>query len=218
MEFFNNTRTLEALAQAWNDRKVAMRKAEDQEFCDMLFKSIYQSVQVRREEIYDDLKEVIGTATHTTQLWVPIWTYTETRFKRYSPTYHEKMGAHAKLGNDWTIYNADQTKERRVVNVMRNSDICARLATVFGHNFVVCDVPTTTFEETDEYRVIHHQVRMYYYPEHWKRNAPSAFRHRKALEKYNGVALRDEEPLLYTGEDALPEDLQEELRRVLLGY
>lgn len=218
MEFFDNTRTLEALAQAWSNRKAALRKAEDQEFCDMLFKSICQSVQVHREEIYEQLQDRIATAKHETQLWVPIWSYYETRFKRHSPTYHRKMEVHAERGDDWRILNADRTKERRVVHVMRHTDICARLSTMFGHNFVVCDVATPAFQETDATRVIHHQVRLYYYPNQWKRNAPTWRKHQLALDKYAGVPLRDEEPRLYNGEDVLTDEQLREHERVLLGY
>ena len=219
--FFDHTYTLEALAQSWADRKVALRQEEEQEFCDMLYKSIRESILARRESIFEELKQVIGQASDRTQLKMELWSYRQTSFLQWiEEDYHGKLAALKELGDEWTISNVARTKEMRVIDVIRKTDIVARLSLLFGPNFVITDEPMSSKEVSGMWRTTRRSLMLYYYPEHnaalsW---TPTYQNRRKAEEKYRDVALREEEPVLNAGDHSMSAHRRMELRQVLLGY
>lgn len=213
--FFDNTHTLDTLAHIWTDRKAVLRKEQEQEICDMLYKSIRESILDRRDSIFAELQECIGEAASRTQLCVELWAYYQVSFKKLVDNYHEKLAAHREYGNDWMISNIDHTKVMTVREAILKTDICARVNTLFGEKFAVVERPSEITQENGEWKVVRRALYLYYFPEGRNMTSPGYIKYMRALDKYLDVPLPTEESTLYAGPWSIPVERQLELNRIL---
>ena len=158
MSLFNSN----TLGAAWSARSREIEAQRLQEHNDILYEYLRHDILARKDALQEDLLETIKTATHKTELSIPIWTYYHARLLQKPTdvepeTYVETKEYIHKNGYDWTVglvrpgYDVHDLEinpylwekpTASVHTVIRKTDILQRIALLFGDNFrVVCVVP-----------------------------------------------------------------------------
>lgn len=134
--FFNSSYTLEEIQDAWMTRSKELEEDKLQAHNDLLYAYLSNDILARRYEIHRELLHAIQTAHSRTELRIPLWTFTAVHFTEKKDNYHELLRGIRDLGGDWTISSLAKEKQS-IWNVVKKTDICQRLALLFGDNFYV---------------------------------------------------------------------------------
>jgi hypothetical protein len=149
--FFNNTFKHEDIVNAWNTGdpeayntpaytrgRSDLRSAEEellQPYNDALFNAIYESMMTKQEVVFRDLC-ITRSAT--------LWNYRETRFPSFVRFYSTRILMARRRGWDEVISSPERSHTVSVGEVVRKTDILARLALVFGPEYTVSIVTRGT--------------------------------------------------------------------------
>lgn len=196
--FFNNDFKTQDIAKTWKTRKAELRAEELQSYSDMLFKYLHDDILSRREQIFCDLEVAVRYAHGVHQLAIPLWTYNEIKFRKCTPHYYMQLADVQRRGLDWTISNRENTRSESVGEVIRKTDLCARLSLMFGPDYVIRDVRHSYVDSSDDWVANRRLLTLVYRP-----RGPSpwqAGRKNQAYQRF-GNTMPEGNPVLYTGEE-----------------
>lgn len=167
---------------------------------DMLYKYICADLEQRNEDISAKLEEKVRSVTHPIELCIPIWDYNGVVFKT-RPSAHIIRSAR-RLGDDWSIDDESGMYTCSIDEVLRKTDVCARLAVFFsGQHFHVRIVSTHGFEPTEHYTPYRFALMLHYYPKmvpQWVQ-----FQNRLGEDRMN-ESMPSGEPFIFKGMPYFP--------------
>lgn len=119
--------TLESARQRWNARTQEMHL---QKPLDSLFVIIYAQIQTQIDTFMKAIFSKISTATHESELEVPIWSFHAGGTTPDDKSHQWFVATHDELG-------ANVHSPVPILNVLQRTDICLRLSAIFGSDFSV---------------------------------------------------------------------------------
>jgi hypothetical protein len=185
--------TQSTLSAAWRTRSSELSARTLQPYNDILYEVLVANFESRRDELQAEILKVIQSASSLRDLSIPLWSYKTTIYQESRkvlaklPSFQpmeERMrrrGYHCTVGtvpetfdpetvetNDseygWT-YSWD-TAPVSVGKVIRGTDLCHRLALLFGDSFRVESRLIATKRLTDPFptTILHSELWLNYYP------------------------------------------------------
>lgn len=90
--FFNASFPEHHVHAAWRERKATLRAQHLQDFNDLLYQVVSSSILSRRADLMNALIHAVNTATHTSGVSIPLWTYHTAHYKDSWKERHTPMG------------------------------------------------------------------------------------------------------------------------------
>jgi hypothetical protein len=165
------------LAQAWNDRKLDMKLTRTKLYSDILYNRLAAEILNSREEIDRKLHECIRTATKPSDLSIPIFAFKARH--GLNPAGDLRLwtdGLCKKEGWHWTMQANGDRYPVSHYSVVRNTDLCQRLALLFDgkHFWVSCRPKAELVQGLGASIVREHEIVLHYYPGGLPRNLLNA--------------------------------------------
>lgn len=154
MGIFDEFVARHTLANTWTERIKSMEAARLQPYADLLVEKVWEEILVEKENILAALLEKCKTATHQSQLEVPIWSFNHV-FGMHKLSYLSKLLAKNR-GWHYTMHTEDTRYEHMLYHpmslhpIMKLTDFLDQLALRFGLNFRVRLVENTIMVDEDE--------------------------------------------------------------------
>lgn len=129
------------LANTWTERIKSIEAARLQPYADLLVEKVWEEILVEKENILAALLEKCKTATHQSQLEVPIWSFNHV-FGMHKLSYLSKLlaknrGWHYTMHTEDTMYKHMLYYPTSLHHIVKLTDFLDQLALRFGHNFRV---------------------------------------------------------------------------------
>lgn len=90
--FFNSSFPEHYVHAAWRERKARLHAESLQDFNDLLYQVVSSSILSRRADLMNALLHAVNTATHTSGVSIPLWTYHTAHYKDSWKERHTPMG------------------------------------------------------------------------------------------------------------------------------
>ena len=159
---FDELRTFQA---AWLDRKRTLVLREE----DALFEIVMNDIRVRKDSIRASLLEACKTATHKKDLWVDLWSYTDTHDElgRYLYRSHLCITPGGRGRHDETEADTgDGPIEMPLGRLIHESYICNRVALAMGGlGYFAVNHRTSSRAVPGGITYVTHHLRLHYYPD-----------------------------------------------------
>lgn len=148
--FFTPNLKLETIAAAWLDRKQALHRQRLEAGRDQLLEIVKTHCATNRTHFYNELLDAANTATHPSQLRVPIWAYTAANIRCDPTIYRDEITRVQELGYDNILDLGPGNGTVRIQSIVHQTDFLQRLSAYFGPDFYVYVVKETALSGWSE--------------------------------------------------------------------